>query len=160
MPKTKQTWVALAEALEVSRQSVSQWRKLPGAPTTPDLREWLPFIEANGLGPRDADPETQSLRDEKLRREIALLDLRLQRERGQVIPADQVDELLKRIAAGQRSELLHWAQNESPPIVAGADLAEIRANQMEVAYRICDQMETGLERWLTSNDIKTEEGGE
>lgn len=156
----KLNWKTLAATLGVSPRSMTTWRKLPGAPEKPDPSEWLAFVEERGLGSRQDDPESANLRAEKLKREIALLDLKLQRERAQVIPVDQVDDLLKRIAAGQRSELLHWAQNESPPIVAGADLAEIRANQMDIAHRICDQMETGLSRWLASNDIEKEKDDE
>lgn len=146
--KTNQTWAGLAAALDASRQTIWRWRKLPGAPTTPDLKQWADFVQDNDLGPKD-DPETAALRSEKLKREIALLDIRLTRERSQVLPVEDVDILLRRIADGQRRELLEWAKTHTPTIKPGADLAEIRANQVETAHRLCDQMETGLTRWLT-----------
>ena len=117
----------------------------------PDAEAWEGYIKTHCLGPFRAEadsPLTKKLRDEKLRREIELLDLRLHRERSQVIPVDQVDELLRRIAAGQKQELLAWAESRRPEVRPGADLAEIREQQMQAAYRLCDRMETGLERWL------------
>ena len=137
----------MADALDVTTQSLRNWRKLPGAPSEPDLAAWASFVEKHDLG-RKESPETQALRAEKLRREIALLDIRLHRERAQVIPVDQVADLLRKIAAGQRRELIEWAESHTPDLAPGRDLAEIRANQMEAAYRICDRMEGGLARWL------------
>ena len=146
------TWAQLAEILGVARQTLTRWRKRPDAPSTPDVEIWQSYIETRGLGPYrvEADsPLTKKLRSEKLRKEIALLDLRLARERACVIPVDQVAELLKRIAAGQKKELLAWAETHRPKVRPGADLAEIRQGQLAAAYALCDQMETGLARWLT-----------
>ena len=152
--KSPKTWTEIAEILGVARQTVTRWRKRPDAPSMPDAEAWEGYIKTHCLGPFRAEadsPLTKKLRDEKLRREIELLDLRLHRERSQVIPVDQVDELLRKIAAGQRRELIEWAESHTPDLAPGRDLAEIRANQMEAAYRICDQMETGLTRWLASD---------
>ena len=146
--KSNQTWADLAAALDASRQTIWRWRKLPGAPETPDIRQWAAFVEDNDLGPKD-DPETAALRSEKLKREIALLDIRLARERACVIPVTDLSDLLRRIADGQRRELLAWAQSHTPDTSPGRDLAEIRQAQVETAHRICDRMETGLSRWMS-----------
>ncbi len=39
---TQLTWKALAAALDVSRESIRVWRRMPGAPETPDLAAWAP----------------------------------------------------------------------------------------------------------------------
>ena len=158
-PKRK-TWPALAVQLEVSRNALYKWKQMEGAPQVPDLEAWQSFIAANDLGVSGANQSSdkESLQREKLRREIALLDVKVAQARRQVIDADEVEEIYTHIASRMRAELLQWAQSEIPPIHAGADLAEIRASYQEVADKLLDELAAGWKRWLRENDKQKGEG--
>ena len=46
----KPTWTNLASALNVSRVTLTLWRKRPDAPKSADAEEWRRYMRANGLG--------------------------------------------------------------------------------------------------------------
>ena len=144
------TWTEIAAALGVSRQSVGRWRRLPGAPSAPDLEAWESFVQEQGLGAFRETPERNELQREKLRREIALLDVKVAQARRQVIDADEVEEIYRTVHAGLKSTLDKWAQkSEIPALRPGADLAEIRASYQEIADNLLDRLASGWKRWLT-----------
>lgn len=150
--KDEYTWPQIALILGVSRTALTKWRKRPDAPDSRDPEVWKQFVEDKDLG---VAPNTvgkskgrDELLSEKLRREIALLDIKVATARRQVIAADEIDSLLGRIASGQRAELIQWCETESPIIIAGGDLGEIRDNQRQMCDRLCDIMQGGIKRWL------------
>jgi transcriptional regulator with XRE-family HTH domain len=145
----KLNWTSLADQLGVARSTLSQWRKETGAPTVPDLNKWQLFVEANDLA-RKFSPERAELMAEKLKREIALLDIKVARERRQVISADDVDGILSRIAQGLRAELIQFAEREAVTIAgeSGASIGFVRDLLRGLVDRQCDQMQGGIQRWV------------
>lgn len=149
----KLNWNKVAAGLGIARQTLGVWRKRPDAPKTPNLKDWQTYVAKSGLGirrGRASSPEREELLAEKLKREIALLDTRLARERRQVIPTDEIGGLLTRIADCQRKELIQWAEAETSMVIAGSggDLGEIRDMMRRAVDRLCERMETGIGRWL------------
>ena len=105
---TGPTWSKLSEALGYSRTSFVGWRKLPGAPLTPDREAWRRFIKAGGHGLKAMDTTSSSyhraqdramLNDDLLEAERLLLAARVRtRKLAGDAAGDEVDRLHSRLA--------------------------------------------------------------
>lgn len=149
MPTTPQpdsgqtgTWGALARSLGFTTRSLRDWRKLPGAPTEPDLAAWQAFIDANDLGTAGnrVGAGREELLKEKLRKEIELAGIKIDKERRRSIPRSEVDALLLHIATRQKTLLYQRLETELPPKLDGLSAAETRPILRKVADDICDEM--------------------
>ena len=98
------TWKTLAKELEVSYQGLHLWRQLEAAPATTDLEAWKAFKTRRGLGRVRATDELNSLKAELLREQIRQVRAKNQREAGEVIAAEVVDDMLVTLA--QKLDLL------------------------------------------------------
>lgn len=146
--KKPMSWAALAAALEINRSTLYAWRRKSDAPTKPDdLTSWQAFAEELREAAR-VSPESKALQAEKLKREIALLDAKLAKERRKIIPAAEVQTLLNQIATGQRADLDEWCRTTTPRPMPGADLGEIRDAQRLICDDLCDRMSSALPRYF------------
>lgn len=138
----KQTWKALYADLGFSHTAFATWRKLEGAPTEPDREAWIRFIADKGLGEtgNHVGGDREELLRQKLTREIAILDSKLDREHRRVISRDEVSRLLLHIATQQRSKLYQFLETEAPPKLDGLPAAQMRPLLREMADSICDTM--------------------
>ena len=98
------TWKTLANELEVSHQGLHLWRQLEGAPATADIEAWKAFKTEQGLGRVRATGELNSLKADLLREQIRQVRTKNQREAGEVIAAEVVDDMLVTLA--QKLDLL------------------------------------------------------
>ncbi len=104
---TGPTWSKLSEALGYSRTSFVEWRKLPGAPLTPDREAWRRFIKAGGHGQKATDTNSPRyhraqdramLNDDLLEAERLLLAARVRtRKLAGDAAGDEVDRLQRRL---------------------------------------------------------------
>jgi hypothetical protein len=149
-PRT--TWLHIATALGVTRNTICEWRKRPDAPRNQDIEEWRNYMIENNLGiANNKQPADKSeLQGEKIKREIALLDIKLAKERRQIIASDEIDKLLSHIASRQRAELLQFADTEAITLagIQGENIGKMRDLLKGLVDRQCDYMEDGIKRWM------------
>jgi hypothetical protein len=152
--KTKKQagWGALARGLEVSRRSLLNWRRLPGAPETPDLKPWRTFVEENSLGiaPNRITPARARLMEENLSKRNHLLDLEIAKQENRMIEAAAVNEFLGRVGATQKTVFYAMLEGELPPRLVGKTQPEMTIIGRETADKLCDIFSTELDRWLSA----------
>lgn len=87
----------LAARLRVNRATLS--RKLSGLPHTPGAKgaRLYQLSEVEALLEAERDPALGEARRRKVEAEAALLELRLRRERGQVVPVSEVRDYAQRL---------------------------------------------------------------
>lgn len=139
-------WTSLAKRLEVSREAVRLWRKLPGAPLEPDFALWEAFKRDRGLGLEGGD-ELKKLKAEKLREEIESARLRNARLRGSAIPADEVRAYDTAYAAKLEAFLKVKLVLETPTRLNGKSIAESRVEMERVHDEIRTFLQAGVMKW-------------
>lgn len=117
-------WTKLAELLDVSRQTVSEWRKLEGAPQTPNVKEWREWVKER----RQDDPVELT----EAKRLVELEKLRKMRRENEIgeaksVPVDEVVAALRAATARWDSALTSKLDQEAPARLVGKDIAEMRA---------------------------------
>lgn len=149
-PPETENWGELSKRIRFSRQSVLAWRKLPGAPKTPDLAQWKEFMEENNLGSGVGNKTgrgREKLLEEKLVEEIKLLRIKNAKEQRTVVDRDAVDAMLLRVGSLMKPVLYHKFERELPPKALGRTADEIAMIGREMADDICDIFQRGLEEW-------------
>ena len=130
--------------LETTRQTLVQWRKLPGAPQERDVVKWKAFVEQNQLGKRLSG---SALRDEETRHKIELLKSKIDREQRRVIDREEVNRLLLHVSTDGRTVLYQLMESELPPKLDGMAAAQMRPILREAADSIADRMAGLIERY-------------
>ena len=138
------TVVELAQALGCSRRSISNWRKLEGAPVANpngsyDVIAWRRFIHERHLdGSQPGDEEGLKIR--KLLAEVNEREFRLKIRKGEYVRRDLVREAwlarVGRVVNLLRSKL----EKELPPILAGKDAPSVQ----EILSHAIDEVLTDL----------------
>lgn len=144
------TRAQLANRLGVSTNSITTWKKLPGAPSGWEFEEWKAFMEANGLGIRGAKKiggERENLLTRKLERETKLLDLRIAKEEGNYIERTAANEFMLHVATMQKTVLYQRLGRELGARGEGKSAAELNALGQAIADEICTIMVNGLEQF-------------
>jgi hypothetical protein len=118
------TWKVLAKELEVSHQGLHLWRQLEDAPATADLEAWKAFKAERCLGRVRATGELNSLKADLLREQIRQVRAKNQREAGELIAAEVVDDMLVTLAQKLDLLLRLKLEVELGPRVAGKSMAE------------------------------------
>ena len=124
VPKLR-TQTAIAAVYAVNQTTVRNWMRDDTFPSRGDdgaydLAEVGEWVRANN------DPETARERARKLRLEADRLEIKLQQEKGESIPASEVEAEWSSIAATLWGEMEKTRKSISPQ-VAGKDAAEILA---------------------------------
>jgi hypothetical protein len=149
----KLTWGQLAAQLGCTRQTLSDYRKLPGAPLVRDVEVWQIFIDENDLGGNGANGAANlglvGLREEKLKKDIRLKELQIAEKERTVVPMQDVDRLLLTIGTKMKSHLYASFGSVLPVEMAGMDPGHCRTRLLKVADELCAEMQQGFERWRT-----------
>src|ERR1019366_254045 len=127
------TIAALAISLGVTRPTIYAWLKLPGCPAKRVVADWQKWV-------KDANLDSQSLRDKKTAAEIKLLNAKLDREERRSIAKVEVDQLLLHISSRSRSMLYQFMETELPSKLDGMSAGQMRPILREKADEICDAM--------------------
>ena len=117
-PKKVRTWIALAKALGVARQTVWELRDNHGAPKEIDLEAWQTFLEKRASeSPHHDNEERQSdevrnIRTKLLRAQAGkedairkLRELELQRAKAGLVPMGEAKAAIKKVMAPLRGLL-------------------------------------------------------
>lgn len=113
---------------------------MKGAPQDRDVEAWGKFIRENGLGSSGKHGTPVGLREVKIQKEVELLDLKIKRQRAELIDRDEVANRFLHIATRQRAMLYQYLETELPPRMDGLPAAEGRPLLREVADKICEAM--------------------
>lgn len=142
----------LAARLRCSVQSLASWGKLPGAPTDYSLEAWKSFVEANqlGVGGNKVGGGREELLQEKLRGEIRLNQLKIEREEGKTILVDEVDERDLHLASMQKAYLYAVLGRELGARGAGKSAEELCVLGQQIADQVCAIFNQGVEQWRES----------
>jgi len=151
---TVTTWVALADALGVSRRSLTNWRKRKGAPKPASngqhsVTEWRLFLRSQGLienadGSSEHDPEEmEELKRKRLKVDIEKREHELAIQRSEYLHKDDVREAVTALVADALKLLRNRFENELPPICAGLDAVRIRKENSRVIDETCEILNRG-----------------
>lgn len=123
MPKAEPELTAQAERLGIDIRTLRNWRKREGFPHGKTAEEVKRWADANGLG-RIKDATLTELKAELMREQIALARLKNEREAGEVIQREIVEEMLGVLAQKLDLLLRLKLEVELGPRVAGKSAAE------------------------------------
>lgn len=142
----------LASRLQVSVTAVSGWGKLPGAPTDYDVEKWKAFMEANQLGisGNRIGKGREELLQEKLKGEIRLNELKIQKEEGRTVLVSDVEERDLHLATLQKTVLYQKLGRELGARCAGRSAEELCVLGEQVADEVCSIFSEGVEKWKQS----------
>lgn len=156
-PKTKSTkprpgsWANVAANLRCSRQALAEWRRRDGAPARPDVKAWQAYVAEAGLG--IAGNRTSSSRELLLAANLSkrnrLLDFEFAVAQREMIPREEVNALLFRVASLQKGVLYAELERAYPGKVVGRTASEISAAGRALADRLCDIFQREMSQWQT-----------
>jgi hypothetical protein len=134
-PTPALSWRQLAAELETTDRSLRTWRAMPDAPQGPDVDAWRRFIGENALG-RPRSGEVAELRAELLREQIATAKRRNQREAGDLIPKDALQEVIVDRATRFARLMRYEMEQNLPPLLVGQPIVQIRLELRDACDRI------------------------
>lgn len=147
-----QTTVELARALGVSRRTLSNWRKLPGAPTpasngTHNVTAWRDFVRANNLKGSESmeGVNCDSLKARKLLAEVEDRELRVAIKKGEYVKLSDVRQTWLSVVGQAVTLLRSKFENELPPILSGLDAQAIRDEACKAVDEVCQLLHEGQE---------------
>ena len=144
-PTTAASYVELAAALGVARQSLYAWKKRKDAPKPAanglhDVAAWNEFMRRNDLKGGEAMQQPgdieSSLKARKLLAEVEERELRLGIRRGDYVAVEEVRQIWTEFVAQATSMLRKKFEQELPPILSGLDATGIQ----EEASRAIDEV--------------------
>jgi len=147
------TQEALAKALQTTTRTLREWQKREDWPTGASVEELLAWRDAAGLG-RVKDGSIGGLKAELMRRDIALRDLKLQRERAEVVERETVREMLRLLGTKLDLLLRLKLEVELGPRVAGKSAAEANVEGAIILDEIREVVNANLARF-EADAIKT-----
>lgn len=144
----KETWTNLAQALGVTVRGLRDWRKLPGAPATPNVESWKSFVETNdlGLAGNRVGNEREELLCQKLRGDIKLQDLKIEKEQRRLVDIEEVSAFVVNLLLGVKQTCYQMAR-ELPRQIIGDDLAEAQAKAEPYADEVMNELQGQIEKW-------------
>lgn len=148
MPKPEPHLHALAEALKIDIRTLRNWRKREDFPVDASADEVRAWAEGQGLH-RIADGNLGRLKAELMRRDIALRDLKLQRERAEVVERETVREMLRLLGTKLDLLLRLKLEVELGPRVAGKSAAEANVEGALILDEIREVVNGNLARFET-----------
>jgi hypothetical protein len=139
---------ALADALKIDVRTLLNWRKRDGFPHGGTVEEIKAWAEANNLG-RLNDGSLGKLKAELMRRDIELRDLKLGRERGNVVEREVVQDMLQLLSQKLDLLLRLKLEVELGPRVAGKSAAEANVEGGLILDEIREVIAGNLARFET-----------
>ena len=110
---------------------------------------------------RDSKGRAQNsaeLRDEKIRKETQLLDLKISREHGEMMPVDDVESLVRYLSMTTKTLLYQRLGQELGPRAIGQTPAEINAVGNGVAAEICNIFKDTIKKWIREKNVSIKPG--
>lgn len=141
-------WSDLAGKLGVSRQSIYNWRKLPGAPTEPNLEQWTEWAASNKSEHGDINEVKRLVELERLRK----LKRENEIEEGAIASVPEVASFLQKTAAAYDAMLTQKIDVELPPLIVGQPIAEVRKICERIHDEIREITNTGLQKWANGKN--------
>ena len=127
MAKAKPELTSMAEAIGIDIRTLTNWRKRDGFPHEGTIEEVKAWSSAQGLG-RIRDGSTLAeLKAQMMRRDIEIRDLKIARERAEVVETEVVRAMLKTLAHKMDMLLRLKLEVESGQRFLGKNAAEICA---------------------------------
>ena len=143
------TIVELASALGVTRRTLSNWRKMKGAPEpnpngSHNVSAWRDFVQANELkGHVDGGgAETEALKARKLLAEVEERELKVAVKKGEYILLEDVRKGWHTLVGKAIALLRAKFENELPPILSGLDAQGIREENSKAIDEVCRLLHT------------------
>lgn len=129
------TVVELAAALGVTRRTLANWRKMPGAPEA----------AANGLkgGADRSGAQTEALKARKLLAEVEERELRVAVRKGEYLRTEDVRRSWHTLVGKAISLMRAKFENELPPVLSGLDAQGIREENCKAIDEICRLLHDG-----------------
>lgn len=138
----------LVEALGVNRQSYYNWRKMEGAPkprsNIHDIAAWKKFIADFNLNSHSL-ATAGDLQREKLAKQNELLQIDIDKKRGELITREEVRSEVTRMIAQFKSVLYTKLEAEAPPVFEGLTAAEIQIKQRAFIAEAFEQL--SADKW-------------
>ena len=146
MPAPKPELYAIAEKLGISIRTLTNWRKREGFPRDGTAEQVKAWAEGQGLH-RISDGSLGALKAEIMRRDIELRDLKIAKQRGDMIDREVVEELLGLLA--QKIDLLLRLKLEVElgPRVVGKSAAEANREGTMMLDEIREVVNANLARF-------------
>ena len=146
MPKPEPHLHALAEALKIDIRTLRNWSKREDFPADASADEVRAWAEGQGLH-RIADGNLGRLKAELMRRDIELRDLKLGRERGNVVEREVVQDMLQLLSQKLDLLLRLKLEVELGPRVAGKSAAEANVEGALILDEIREVVNANLARF-------------
>lgn len=142
--------VELSNALGVTRRTLSNWRKMKGAPQpaangSHSVTEWRDFVRANDLkcGSDTTGLQTEALKARKLLAEVEERELKVAVRKGEVVSTDLVRRHWLTLVGKAISLMRAKFENELPPIMSGMDAQGIRMEAAKAIDEVCAMLHEG-----------------
>ncbi len=142
----KLTQEQLARALGTTTRTLREWLKRDDYPAGATVEDLVAWRDAAGLG-KIKDGSINGLKAELMRRDIALRDLKLQRERAEVVERETVREMLRLLGTKLDLLLRLKLEVELGPRVAGKSAAEANVEGALILDEIREVVNGNLARF-------------
>ena len=116
----------LCRLLKIDRNTYYVWRTMDNVPAKAsnnrlNVTAWRQFIDDNGLKSKTTKDNLTigDLQREKLSKQNELLQIDIEKKRGDLLPRDEVQTELTRMIAQFKSVLYTKLEAESPPVLEG-----------------------------------------
>lgn len=120
----------LAVELEVSRQTVQTYLKLPGCPGRQrngyPIAAWIKWAKALDMGKGRLDKERQGAKTQKEQAQAAYWEFRVARERGEYVPQSEMEKQWKARVGKAIALLRSKFESELPPLTEGLTPVEVQ----------------------------------
>ena len=142
----------LCRLLKIDRNTYYVWRTMDNVPAKAsnnrlNVTAWRQFIDDNGLKSKTTKDNLTigDLQREKLSKQTELLQIDIEKKRGDLLPRDEVQTELTRMIAQFKSVLYTKLEAESPPVLEGQKAAEIQLHLRQALGEAFEQLNG--EKW-------------
>ena len=145
----KPTWTELSQRLRFSQTSITEWRKLPGAPQEPIYEEWTVFIEDNDLGGqgRKSSEARENFLTARVQKQNRLLDIEIAKKERALVDRAAVDGMLLQVSSLAKTVLYQKMERELPAKLVGLTPPEMSIKMREAADEISEIIANGFRDW-------------
>lgn len=131
IPTFVTSYIELGRILGVTRQTLSKWAKIAGAPTSRSdgrhsVAQWRNFMTSNDLSGKSHDLDSLKARDLLVKCEER--EFNLAKKRGEFVSLEEVRLAWSSYTAKAMQHLEKALLDELPPILAGKEPIEIRTD--------------------------------
>ena len=140
----------LCRLLKIDRNTYYVWRTMDNVPAKAsdnrfNVTAWRQFIDDNGLKSKTTKDNLTigDLQREKLSKQNELLQIDIEKKRGDLLPRDEVQTELTRMIAQFKSVLYTKLESEAPPVLEGLAAADIQLHLRGALGEAFEQLNGG-----------------